>query len=114
MSVFGGSTSVSRDPSARLQDLSFLGPILGVDQALDLANSYPDFGGQQVAWLGSVFKSFAYRYDIRAGLADPMSRTSGRWRLMHRYELSIEFQGRPETMSGLHIDNHVTFLYFQF
>ncbi len=101
---FVGRDQSIGDPAARLSDLSFLGPILSLDQASSLANSYPDFPGQQAAWLGSIFKSFAYRYDIRAGLADPMSRTRGRWRLMQRHEASHSYEGRPENVVGIRVE----------
>lgn len=101
---FVGRDQAIGDPAARLQDLSFLGPILNLDQGLSLASSYPSFSGQQAAWLGSVFKSFAYRYDIRAGFADPMSRTRGRWRLMHGHEASYSYEGRPENMVGIRVE----------
>lgn len=101
---FVGPDQSVGDPAARLEDLSFLGPILNLDQGLGLANSYPNFVGQQAAWLGSVFKSFAYRYDIRAGFADPLSRTRGRWRLMHGHEASYSYQGRPENMVGIRVE----------
>ncbi len=90
------------DPAARLGDVSFTGPILSLGQAADFAGSFPDFAGQQAAWLGAVCKGFAYRYDLRALLADPASRMRGRWRLMHRHESSHGYAGRPETMTGLH------------
>ena len=101
---FVGGGSDDQDPADRLEDLSFMGPILGLGQAQLLASSYPGLSGRREAWLGSAFKVFAYRHDIRAGFADPLTRTVGRWRLMHGYEASSSYKGRPENMTGVRVE----------
>jgi hypothetical protein len=88
----------------RALDLAFLGPLLGIGDAAELAASFPPGSVRKDTWLCALCKSYAWRRDLRDLLAEPRQRYHDLRRQLGQLRWGAPYEGRDGDLAGIRVE----------